>query len=413
MRINSLLFALVLVINLSCDTSNSVDPVFQQYFIKYYGEDGNQMGVDMVVNADGSMVLLGNTTLTSLVTFPFLVKVDPLGNVLWQRRIGGQDERAVDVELDRQGNLIVVSNIGDELNSRIRLFRIDQQGTGLDSLKIELGEWQIAKSVTQASDNSFLIGGYAEPKAVRNPELVVPPFDEVDIIVLQVDEAMLGATLFLGQGGEHVGSAVKIFEAVLGGDTKYLVFGDSDRPIDDITYKRAFEVISVNVNGVQGIRQVSSIDNEIQIASTTILTKGALQDGYLMVGTSYGINNATSDVYITQYDKDLTIKRLDTKLTGLQRRLEGVSAAVGDLDDFYIVADEITANNKHDIILLRMASDGAVLGLNVFGTLEGDDMAAAVSVLPDRRAALLGTIELETQRKMALMIISPDGKFSN
>jgi hypothetical protein len=132
-----------------------------------------------------------------------------------------------------------------------------------------------------------------------------------------------------------------------------------------------------------------------------------------MVGTSYGVNNATSEVYITQYDKDLTIKRLDKKLSGLQRRLEGVSAAVGDLDDFYIVADEITANNKHDIVLLRMANDGVVLGLNVFGTLEGDDMAAAVSVLPDRRAALLGTIELETQRKMALMIISPDGNFSN
>jgi len=413
MRITSLLFIATLFISLSCDTTNSVDPVFEKQFIKYYGEDGNQMGVDMVVNADGSMVLLGNTTLTSLVTFPFIVKIDPLGNVIWQRRMGGQDERAADVELDRQGNLIVVSNIGDALNSRIRLFRIDQQGNGLDSLLIDMGEWQIAKSVTQASDNSFLIAGYAEAKVVRNPELIIPPFDEADIIVLQVDEALLGASLFLGQGGEHVGSAVKIFEALLGGDTKYLVFGDSDRPIDDITYKRAFEVISVNLDGVQGIRQVSSIDNEIQIAATTIETRGALQEGYLMVGTSYVVNNATSEVYITQYDKDLTIKRLDKKLSGLQRRLEGVSAAVGDLDDFYIVADEITANNKHDIVLLRMANDGVVLGLNVFGTLEGDDMAAAVSVLPDRRPALLGTIELETQRKMALMIISPEGKFSN
>ena len=55
MRRISLLYILVWVIVCACDTAGNVDPVFQDFFIKYYGEDGNQEAVDMLVNADGSI----------------------------------------------------------------------------------------------------------------------------------------------------------------------------------------------------------------------------------------------------------------------------------------------------------------------------------------------------------------------
>lgn len=412
MRRISLICVAITLLTLSCDTASNVDPVFQNYFVKYYGEDGNQQGVDLLVNADGSMILLGNTSSqTNPVTQPFMVKVDPLGNVLWQRQLGELGETAVDVELDKQGNLIVISNIGDEPDSRIRIFRINQLGKGIDSTKIEMGEKQVAKSVTQIEDNSFLIAGYAEPNVSRNPALIVPPPDEADITFIRIDETLTNpqaSFIDLG-GGEHIGAAVKIFETTLGGRVQYLLFGDSDRP-DDGPYKRSFEVIGIDLFGTPtGIRKVSGVDNEIQITTAAIETRGALQDGYLMIGTTYGAN--TSDIYITQYDNTLSIKRLDIPLK-LNRRLEGVSAAIGELDDFYILANEIRENNNRDIVLLKMASDGAVLSSTSFGSLEGDDMAGAVSVLPDRRVSLFGTIELETQKKMALIMISPDGKFS-
>lgn len=408
-----------MMLMLSCDTASTVDPVFLDYFIKYYGEDGNQEGVDLLVNADGSMILLGNSSSqTNPITIPFIAKIDPLGNVLWQRQLGELNETAVDVELDRQGNLIIVSNVGDEANSRIRLFRIDQQGTEIASIKIEHGEKQIAKSVTQVSDNNsliannFLISGYAEADPVKNPELP-PPSDEADIIVLQVDEALQVSKILLRQGGEHVGSSVKIFETILNDSTKYFFFGDSDRPLQaGGVYKRAFEVISINNAGVQGIRNVSGIDNEIQIASSIIETPASLQEGYLMVGTTYATNNSASNIYITQYNKTLNNARLDMSIL-LGRRLEGVSAAIAEPDAFFILANEIRDNNNRDIFLLKMASDGAVIGSTSFGTLEGDDTAGAVRVLPDRRVAVFGTMELETQKKMVLIIISPEGKFSN
>jgi hypothetical protein len=396
---------------LSCDTANNVTPVYKEYFIKYYGEDGNQSGVDLLVNTDGSMIILGNSSSqTSPITIPYISKIDPLGNLLWQRQLGERNEIAVDVELDTQGNLIVVSNVGDVANSRIRLLRIDQQGRGIDSIKIEYGEKQVAKSITQLSDNNFLVSGYAEADPVSNPVLP-PPADEADIIVLHVDEPFQESKILLRQGGEHVGSSVKIFETILNDSLKYLVFGDSDRPLQDNgVFKRAFEVISINKAGVQGIRNVSGIDPEIQIAATIIKTPPSLQDGYLMVGTTYANNNA-SNIYLTQYNNTLDIKRLDMSIL-LGRRLEGVSTAVAEPDVFFILANEVRDNNNRDIFLLKMASDGAVMRSMSFGTLEGDDTAGAVRVLPDGRVAVFGTMELETQKKMVLIMISPEGQFS-
>ncbi len=416
MRPISIASIVSLLLALGCDTASNVEPVFQNYFIKYYGEDGNQTGEDLLINSDGSMVLLGNTSSqTSSLTTPFLVKIDPAGNLLWKRQLGELNERAVDVELDNQGNLIVVSNVGDEAESQIRLLRIDQSGRGKDSILINNGEKQIARSVTQVSDNSFLIAGYAEADPVANPQTMpIPPEDEADIIVVQVDTQMLGFKILLRQGGEHVGSSVKIFETVLGGDTKYLVFGDSDRPPTQTgEYKRAFEVISINKDGIQGLQANSGDDSELQTLAGVVLTPPSLQEGYLMVGTTFPPSNSSaSNVYITQYTKELDARRIDKTIEIPGKRLAGISAAASQ-ESFYILANEIRENNNRDIALIKLAGDGSTIGATSFGTLEGDDTAGAVYVLPDGRIAVYGTMQLETQKKMVLIVLSQNGKFSD
>ena len=42
------IFILTLLALAACDTSNNVDPVFERYFITYYGTEGDQEGVDML-----------------------------------------------------------------------------------------------------------------------------------------------------------------------------------------------------------------------------------------------------------------------------------------------------------------------------------------------------------------------------
>jgi hypothetical protein len=77
------------------------------------------------------------------------------------------------------------------------------------------------------------------------------------------------------------------------------------------------------------------------------------------------------------------------------------------------LANEIKDNNKRDIFLLRLTFNGSVMGSLSFGSLEGDDSAGAVRAHPDGRIAVFGTMELETQKKMVLIMLSPNGNFSN
>jgi hypothetical protein len=420
MRLISLLFISTVMIVCSCDTEGNVDPEYQNYFLKYYGEDGNQEGVDLLVNPDGSMILLGNSSSqTNPITIPFIAKVDPFGTVQWQRQLGGLNEKAVDVEVDNGGNLIVLSNFGDDVNSRVKVYRLGQDGRGIDSVLIDFQEWQLGKSITVASDGRILIAGSRKPYAPNNlGDFALPGEDFADMTILELDATFQNDSIIAGfGGGELAGSALKIFENSSGG---YNLLGYSDRPAKDNVRKTRFEAFTLNeVFSSPGQRVVAEVAGETQVAASVIETFSL--PGYIMAGTSY-VNTLSSNIYIVSYYNPLDrVTSNDDKMTTTQyqsqyllnRRLESVSISAAEPDYLFVLANEIKDNNKRDIFLLRLTFNGSVMGSLSFGSLEGDDSAGAVRAHPDGRIAVFGTMELETQKKMVLIMLSPNGNFSN
>ena len=401
----------------SCDTEGNVDPIYQTYFIKYYGEDGNQEGVDLLVNSDGSLILLGNSSSqTNPVTIPFIAKVDPFGSVQWQRQFGGFNEKAVDVEFDNSGNLIVLSNYADGDNARVKVYRLSPDGVGLDSIMVDFQEWQVGKSVTVTSDGRILISGNRKPDPTQNYELPGP--DVADVTILEVDPTFQRDSIVAQfGGGEMNGAGIKVFERTGG----YTLLGYTDKPRKSgAEFKLSFEAISLNPFIIgPGQRVVKGPVTETQTASSAIETFSMPQGGYLLVGTSY-VNPLSSNIYLVHF-----YNPIDRILSGgeptvqfnnvypLNRRLEGISVAAAEPDDIYVLANETKENNKRDIFLLVLSGTGDVRSSNTFGALEGDDTAGAVRVMPDGRIAVFGTMELETQRKMVLIMLNPDGHFSN
>jgi hypothetical protein len=420
MRLISLLVISSVIVVCSCDTEGNVDPVYQTYFLKYYGEDGNQEGVDLLVNSDGSMILLGNSSSqTNPTTIPFIAKVDPFGTVLWQRQLGGLNEKAVDVELDNSGNLVVLSNFGDGVNSRVKVYRIGQDGTDMNSLLMDFQEWQLGRSITVALDGRILIAGSRKPFAANNlGDFASPVEDFSDMTVLEVDAAFQNASIIAGfGGGELNGSALKVFENSSNG---YNLLGYSDRPAKDNVRKTRFEAFTLNeFFSSPGQRVVAEVPGETQVAASVIETFSL--PGYIMAGTSY-VSPLTSNIYLVSYynpldrvtsnaDKMPTTQYQSQYL--LNRRLESVSVSAAEPDYLFVLANEIKDNNKRDIFLLRLTINGSVMGSVSFGSLEGDDSAGAVRAHPDGRIAVFGTMELETQKKMVLIMLSPNGNFSN
>lgn len=413
MRITKIALVAMVVMLLGCDTGNNVDPVFQDYFIKYYGEDGNQEGVDIYVNGDGSMILLGNSSSLTELSIPFIVKTDSLGNVLWQHQMGGRNEKAVDVELipsgTHQGKLVVVSNVGTDTESKIRITIVDQSGKGIDSLILDTDKWQTVKSVTPSSDNDFIVCGNAAPDPVRNSP--PSPDDHADIVSLRVDQSLTTVDTLSWQGGEHEGFAVKVFEVPLQGETKYALFGYSDRKINDqAVYEDKFEVLVVDVYGQPSLRVVSGQKGEKQIASRAIRVPASQEDAYFMIGTNE--DGANRDIFITRYSSDLSSAKEQKLPYG--RKLEGIAVASAIQEEgYFLLANETQDNNNRNIFLVHILRDGSEVWSTTFGTDDGDDSAGAVAALKDGRIAVLGTIDLETQKKMALIIVTKNGGFSN
>lgn len=416
MRLISLSTLALIALMVSCDTPGNVEPIFNDYFTKYYGEDGEQSGVDLVLNTDGSMILLGNSFSQIDPISPFIVKTDPQGNVLWQRTFKNDNETAVDIQLINGGTTVAVLTNVQRATTNICLYLLGQDGNLVDSLYITTAGNQVGRSVAQSSDNGFLITGYQDPDPDRNPGDMPPP-DYADILLLKIDNGLSEVSDLSPGGGEHIGSGVNTFEINFNSSVYYLVFGYSDRPRrNTASYQMCFQLIASNIDGVPtGMHEYSEDEiNEEQIASSTLKIPPALGDGYLLVGTTR--SGASSDLYLTRFAKPLnpnaTTHSLDGKIP-LGRRIEGIAAANAAPDGYFVIANEVRENNKKDIFLLRVERDGAVSWTRSFGSLEGDDLAGGIEALPDGRIAVVGTIQLETQRKMALIVTNGNGAFSD
>lgn len=402
----------------SCDTARNVDPVFDKYYLKYYGKDGDQKGVDMLVNADGTLLLLGNSFDVSGISSPYLVKVDASGQILWQRSLGASNESAVDIELigkgPHQGGMIVATNVGDVSTSRIRLIRIRQDGTSIDSVLIPVPNRvtrQVARSVTSlALEEGYAVTGYTDGNFMPDPNLPGTEQDQQDILALRIREDLITIDTVLGQGGETIGSGIRVFDApASGGLRQYMIFGYSDRPTANNVYELNFEVITT-INGIQVLQKVSGTETEAQTAVDVIRTPASLGEGFLMVGTSRPLSGATSDLYVTKYNNTLEARSLDQKLL-LGKRLEAVAAAAVEGQGYLVVANELAENNTRNIFLLKLRYDGSTDWSKSFGSDQGDDLGAAVASLPDGRVAVLGTAAIETQQKMVLIILNPEGNY--
>src|SRR5687768_12811671 len=79
-----LVFAIAGIV--SCDTEQGIEDPDLSYFVKYYGGDGNQIGVDMLALDDGSFLLLGNSrNADNSDDDILLIRVNAEGDILWEK----------------------------------------------------------------------------------------------------------------------------------------------------------------------------------------------------------------------------------------------------------------------------------------------------------------------------------------
>ena len=416
----------------SCDTASTIEDPDKNYFIKYYGGDGDQEGVDMVVGADGSVYLLGNSSNASSTTGKqlYLVKADAEGKLIWERTFGGKfDENAKDLELTTDGRLVILANSqkgaaeNDILLMTVTLdgIKIDSTLVGLQTIlgtPIEADEDAI--SISQTSDG-FIVSGSTTSVTSKG----IAPEDFKDAFHLRLTNNLVifnesDWSRTYGTIGSDVATGVYQVNSGL-----FYVFGFTN--IDPASTSIAdfnFWVYQLGQTGVPSGSQMypgTIVTNEK--LTSVIINPPQPGAGFLLVGTSTDASGSY-DIYVNKLRKTLTFnpsldyqinKPLSASLGKLDIANAKVSIYASSSSGYLILANE-KSGTSDNFYLTKIDNDGQIAWTNpqnlIFGG-QKDDYIGAVAELPDGRIIVMGTMSIgdEGQLKMALIKLNKEGKF--
>jgi hypothetical protein len=426
----SLIFGL-LVVAFSCDTDASLNHPDENHFLKFYGNKGNQFGVDFVVNSDGTYILLGNSREKVDTTQQvYIAKADSKGKIVWEKTFGGPlDEEAKDIELLANGNLMVLANSevtsGVNRNRDVMLLVLNQDGQILTSVLQGLNSASGVRDENACSitviNNGYIIAG-------STSIIPVPPVDKSDFmymrfrndltLVRETDPEAWNNRPVFGFPGEDV--AVKVIQP---NPSTFYIMGhtNADRTNTNNISDFNYYVTSLNDRGVIASNNLflgSASDEKLNSVSLSPPQSGS---GYFLSGISQNADDA--DVYTVKLIQQLTFSSSDESFStfiNLNPRKAPFQRAFNfsSLTNGYFVASEefLLNSTSTSIILSKRDNRGNEIFTRTFGGKIGDDLSGSVQELPDGNIGMIGTMTLsgvaDGQKKIVFMKLNPAGRLA-
>lgn len=394
------------ILALSACSKLTVEPRFDDIFLKYYGEEGKQFGVD-VDTINNGFVILGNTIGTGQVQKGLVITSDNQGNEIWSRSFGGDQKRvdAVDVEVDQAGNFVVLANIDISTTDRdFLLVKLSPEGNLIDSLVIgNVGfEDQASQLLVTSSGDYIAIG------TTSNVDLLKPGYDETtdfeDIYSVRITEQFAIKSESSWRkitGFPGIDKGVGISESEGG----FLVYGTTDRPnsnneqdqLNMFAYAANQEGIPTSLTPFQWFGTKS---NE----RASALFKTSVSE-HIMIGTSSD-DSRPDQVYITVlgngnlFEKSFTLNS--------EESIEGVSISESVNGGYIITGNKATTSGSL-IYLAEVSNDGAIKWTRNYGGSD-ENLASKVMQLKTGEIIIVGTVELGSQTKITLIKTNNQGE---
>jgi len=420
-RFNWIVALSFMLLILSCDTDGG--EAYKDYFIKYYGLDGDHYGADMIINADGSIIILGTSE------FPansgsrriYLAKADAEGNTLWEKLLGDYSENAKDIEPiiagTYTGGYMILSNKVIDIagNTVIKVLRVDADGNKIDSLELA-GIYQpsnFGNSITTLADGGFIVtGNTTDTEALDIINESIDPPDQTDLLSLRYSQSFIADPSWQKSfGGEPEVMGVKIIEI---SPTQFYFAGYSNAvhsgegPVPATNYD--FNFWFVRLSGVGSNSSPLYSGDQIDQEKMNAIAKSALGE-YFAVGsvTAPGENPRVFASRIVGNFSNVE----DKEVIDIGEGGEAISVAASGANKILILGNVITVGGSRDIWVTKATRDfDSQLGFPItFGAEGNDDTASAVAELPNGDIVILGTMNLVNQNKIALIKLKANGEF--
>jgi len=180
-----------LIFVFACDTASNIKSPNKNYFIKYFGGDGDQRAVDLIVNTDGTFYILGNSrTSTDSIQKVYLAHANAQGEVIKQITFGTVEMEARDFILTADGKIAVVANVDvKSANVDVLLYRFTPDLAPLDNITLYAGASnsfsEYANGITELSNGDFIMEGYQNRPGDPNPyqELHIKIYNQGSLVM--------------------------------------------------------------------------------------------------------------------------------------------------------------------------------------------------------------------------------------
>ena len=415
-------FALVsMLVMQACDTAGDFDQPNKDYFLKYYGNTtASQKGVDMIVNDDGSVVIVGESETGGQRKIYFL-KVDAMGKVVTEKYFSGPSEQVKDIEpLGNDEYIIAADSLASPGNFDVKLIMINGSGVLLDSTRHKTANNDLIKSITVSSTGEIIVAGATFP-AIDKSEFMICRFLRGP---LRLDNSWLfGGANF----NADVNVVAKVVETVseAGEMPPFLAIAYSNSGLT--TGQPAKEKI---LSAYFGLKQdggyqggFGGFSGAVNLGDTEVNSGIAIHGsdaGYFVTGATKVSGNA--ELFICKMRKELNFDAGNNNSVEIYAKINpngansisgiaGVSSAFAP-QGYLVVGNDVASSGNSNIWLSKIDYSGQIAWSARFGSEQGSDTAAAIAELPDGKILILGTVELgDNQRKLTLMKLNSKGQF--
>lgn len=407
---------------ISCDTSSSIDPPEDSFFLKYFGGEGNQEGVDLIANSDGTFFLLGNTgTVTNRQVY--VVKADSRGQIIWEKSFGGKlREEAKDIELTSDGKLVVVANSekgpGD---NDIFLFTLTLDGAKIDSTVYGFaGTDENASSVTQTNDG-FIVAGSTTNVGIK-PTGAGGGGDTHDAMHIRFNTNLSIYPNVWGQTNGYNDSFDASAKVIQINPNEFYVFAHSNT-IEGGGGDYNFWIFKLGPTGVATNRLFRGSSTTDDYLSGMAIAPPQSGDGYILSGTSVNKASGASDISLIKLRKTITFDangqdfQFERTFSSIDLKSgpNGRTAVFSSPSSNYLVLSNESRSGNSNFYLTKRSSDGNAIWDEVIFGGDGEDRIGAVTELPDGKIVILGTMAIgkNFETKMALLKVNSEGRFIN
>jgi len=419
---------LIIGITLSCDTADKFAVPEENYFVKFYGEEGDQEGIDFIVNTDGTIVMVGNTEKSGDKKQIYVVKVDANGQVLWQRSIGLPDKNdfAKDIELHPDGRIVIAGETEMTVDDKdVYVKTLSQNGDQLDSARYGLpnNTNEEVNSVTiinggGAFPPGFMVtGSTTQSSASSLRDAMVLRFNNSLQRILETGPSPIwtGSRYGFPQSDDIAFKVVEIDPAI------YYVFGYSNRIIQNYNGDYNFWYYSVSGDGQAKLNNNyfgKTSENEVMTAVEITFNQAGVR--YILSGTATASGNSAQSYVaalpptLSFSSGDILRERNPTNLGLNENNLLRVTVK-GALSDSFLMLSSENQTDNFNLSFVKLKSDlSADSEPLIFGGVD-NDFSGSLTELQDGRILISGTMivgGLGGQKKMVLMKLNPEGKLT-